>query len=55
MSAQNELFTEEFERWRGEFEQIDDVCIIGMGDYLTSEKIKSKKIPFTLRQTGFIK
>lgn len=30
MRTQRQLMTEEFENWRGEIEQIDDVCVIGV-------------------------
>lgn len=30
MDKQKELLTEEFEKWRGNMEQIDDVCVIGV-------------------------
>jgi ligand-binding sensor domain-containing protein/serine phosphatase RsbU (regulator of sigma subunit) len=30
MSQQGKLFDQEFERWRGDLEQVDDVCVIGL-------------------------
>jgi len=30
MARQKELIDDAFENWRGEIEQIDDVCIIGV-------------------------
>ena len=30
MDKQREILNEEFEKWRGELEQIDDVCVIGV-------------------------
>ena len=30
METQRTLLNEEFNRWKGDLEQIDDVCIIGV-------------------------
>ena len=30
MDEQKELFNNQFEEWMGDFEQVDDVCMIGM-------------------------
>jgi hypothetical protein len=30
MSNQSEVYWNTFETWRGEFEQVDDVCVIGV-------------------------
>ena len=30
MDLQHQLIKEEFDRWKGNFEQIDDVCVMGV-------------------------
>ena len=30
MTAQEKLVADTFENWKGDFEQIDDVCVIGV-------------------------
>ena len=30
LSKQSDLLTEKFENWKGELEQVDDVCVIGI-------------------------
>jgi hypothetical protein len=30
MDSQESILTEELNRWKGDFEQLDDICVIGI-------------------------